>query len=437
MLTARWIGVGPCDLLMGVFFIAPTAAAAYPYQAEVQELPMVAGEAGSDSFATQSPNEAGPGVQATPSQQENWLRRLTRQNFTFKYEVLSQFTYGYKVDDDALYSRQSGGFEMLKKFSTATATIAAFDLQFRLVRRDHWLPVLNDTEGMNRDGFFPEYHNVYLDFYNVFNPLMSDSARSRHIGRFNLRMGRFYLPFGINLQTDTHATVLQLSNDRNFGFDRDWYTGFYGSLTRDVNYDVYYLLGSGYYPRFKGQRGLFGARVSLGNRFLNEHGVEGGVAFMGGERISHDAVMRSPSVAAKSLDNNIVRTLRLGLDGRYTHPLSSGTLAFTTELSGGHDESDGIFTNLNQVEFLSRSRKCGWAVEYRHFRQDIHPAPEIGRPEAPNKVDSSVAAELTYYFRNDIGSTKLHWLKFHIERNLGRQEGDRLWLFTVQYYLYW
>jgi hypothetical protein len=31
-----------------------------------------------------------------------------------------------------------------------------------------------------------------------------------------------YLPFGLNLQTDTHATLQQLSNDRNFGFERDW-----------------------------------------------------------------------------------------------------------------------------------------------------------------------------------------------------------------------
>lgn len=353
-----------------------------------------------------------------------------------RWEVMSEFTGGHQVDRDPLYSRQSAGFELFKKFSTSTATVAAFDVQGRLVRRDHWLPVQNDIEGMNRGGFYPEYHNIYLDLYNVLNPLLSEAARSRNIGRFNLRLGRFYLPFGINLQTDTHGTVLQLSNDRNLGYERDWYAGLYGSITRDLNYDLYYLLGSGYYPRFKGQ-GLVGARLSLGSRIRNEYGLEGGIAVLAGTRMSQEAVMRSPSVASEAAANNLVRTLRVGLDGRYTHPLTGGTLAYTAELSGGKDESDGVFASLNQIEFLTRSRKWGGAGQYRHFWQDIRPAPGAGAAPVPGRTDSSLSGEFTYYLRNDVTSTRLHWLKFNLERQLERQEGDRLWLFTVQYYLYW
>ena len=39
-------------------------------------------------------------------------------------------------------SRQSVGFEVLKKFSTATSTVASFDFQGRLVRRDGYNPVI-------------------------------------------------------------------------------------------------------------------------------------------------------------------------------------------------------------------------------------------------------------------------------------------------------
>ena len=191
-----------------------------------------------------------------------WVQGLLGENFTFKKEIFSQVSYG-----DEGYSRQSLGGEILKKFSTATATVAAVNGQFRLVRRDNPIEVMNDSEGMDREGWYAEYHNLYLDLYNVLNPLLSDEAKGANLGRFNFRAGHFYLPMGLNLQTDTHATVLQLSNDRNFGFDRDWYAGFWGGLNEYLNYDLYYLAGSGYHLSSKGQDGMIGARVSLADSF--------------------------------------------------------------------------------------------------------------------------------------------------------------------------
>ena len=43
----------------------------------------------------------------------------------------------------------------------------------------------------------------------------------------------------------------------------DWYAGLWGSVTPDLNFDVYYLLGSGNNIQFKGQSGMVGARFSL------------------------------------------------------------------------------------------------------------------------------------------------------------------------------
>lgn len=195
-----------------------------------------------------------PGVTAAPvpAAPGAGAGRVLPTNFGFRTEVMSQFTVS-AVDNTA--SRQSVGFEVLKKFSSATATFASFNFQGRMVRRDRFQAISNDMEGAARPGWTFEYHNAYVDFYNVFG--------SRHPGRFHLRACRFYLPFGLNLQTDTHGTVLQLSNDRNFGFERDWYTGLYGTLNRHLNYDAYYLAGSGYGLRFRGQQGLAGGRVSL------------------------------------------------------------------------------------------------------------------------------------------------------------------------------
>jgi hypothetical protein len=48
-----------------------------------------------------------------------------------------------------------------------------------------------------------------------------------------------------------------------------------------------------------------------------------------------------------------------------------------------------------------------------------------------------VAAEATWYFRNDIGNSNLHWVKANVERQVERMEGGAATLYTLQYYRYW
>lgn len=361
------------------------------------------------------------------------------EGFAFKKEIMAQVSHSEEAEDEWSF-RNSIGFEVLKKFSTATATVAAFNLQMRLVRRDNFHEVLNDAEGADREGWFLEYHNFYWDFYNVFNPWLSDEARGRQAGRFNLRIGRFYLPFGLHLQTDTHGTLLQLSNERNFGFERDWYAGFWGSINADLNYDAYYLLGSGYDVAFEGQQGLIGTRLSLASKYLNEYGIEGGLSFISGQRLSEHALDRSPSVAVLSNDDGIIDTLRYGGDLRWRHPIPTGSITLTTELSAGRDERDNVFTQLYQADYLTVNRKFGASAQYRRFNQDIG-GTAFDRMDAMarngGKTDASIIGELTWYFRNDIGNTNLHWIKLNVERETETQRGRKDTIITLQYYRYW
>jgi hypothetical protein len=320
-------------------------------------------------------------------------------------------------------SRQSAGFELLKKFSNATSTLVSFNFQGRLVRRDGFVPVLNDMEGQRRRAWAFEYHNVYLDLYNVLNPLLGADRRSANVGRYNLRVGRFYVPFGLNLQTDTHGTVLQLSNERSFGFERDWYAGFWGRLNRHLNYDVYYLAGSGYDLEFKGQRGLAAVRVSLSNKYAAEYGLEGGVSILSGERLarSGDDPMPEGNDGGFSKPTS---TQRVGLDARYRRPVRGGLLAVTSELGGGRDAARPMFMELHQAEYLHRSRRWGTAAQYRRTRQ-------AGRP-----AESAVIGEITWYLRNDVGNSNLHWIKLSVERRLDTAHGRPDTIVALQYYLY-
>lgn len=350
-------------------------------------------------------------VPVAPPPTRSWFRALFTENFGFRKEVMSQFTVN-EAGDGA--SRQSAGFEVLKKFSTPTSTLASFNIQGRFVRRDGFNPVQNDMEGEHRPGWAFEYHNLYLDLYNVLNPFFSDQQKGSNVGRFNLRAGRFYVPFGLNLQTDTHGPVLQLSNDRNFGFERDWYTGLWGSLNKHLNYDAYYLAGSGYDLAFKGQRGLAALRISLASKYASDYGWEGGVSVLGGERLSMDPVRPVP-----------IATRRAGLDARYRRAVPSGLLTFTSELSGGEDSRNPLFTQLHQAEYTPASRRWGLATQYRRFS------------ETGSGADGSLMAEASWYFRNDIGNSNLHWIKLHIERRLERMRPEPpSTVVTLQYYFY-
>lgn len=312
-------------------------------------------------------------------------------NFGFRKELLSQFATS---DHGPAASRQSAGFELLKKFSTEIRTLGSLNFQGRLVRRDRAVPVINDMEGMRREGWFFEYHNAYADLYH--DPL-------------NIRVGRFYVPFGLNVQTDTHGTLLQLSNERNFGFERDWHAGLWGALNEDFSYDAHYLAGSGYDLKYRGQSGLGVARLSLGNKHSFEHGVEGGLSLMAGERLA----------------TGPVETQRAGLDGRYRQPVPTGLLTWTSELSAGRDVPDAVFTQLYQSEYLHSSRRWGFAAQYRRFWKDRAGA------------DGSLIGEASWYFRNDVGNSNLHWLKLNVERQLERAGMPKDLIVALQYYRYW
>ena len=110
--------------------------------------------------------------ESASSQPLSWSETFFKENLGFRKEIMSQFDIN---QDGHGASRQSVGFEVLKKFSTATSTVASFDFQGRFVRRDGFNPVLNDMEGESRRGWAFEYHNLYLDLYNVLNPVLSDS----------------------------------------------------------------------------------------------------------------------------------------------------------------------------------------------------------------------------------------------------------------------
>src|SRR5215211_5300896 len=99
-----------------------------------------------------------PDLPAAPPARQEKSEASWTENLGFRKEILSQFD---TTEKGRPASRQSVGFEILKKFSTATSTVAAFNFQGRMVRRDRYNGAINDMEGANRAGWAFEYHNFY------------------------------------------------------------------------------------------------------------------------------------------------------------------------------------------------------------------------------------------------------------------------------------
>lgn len=355
------------------------------------------------------------------------------QNLLFRREIGTQLTTTFTGVDRDLFSRSYGGFEILKRFATDSKTIASLNLQANLNYRYHYLKTMSDDmiADVGYTGWDLHIHNAYADFYNILG----------RAGEVNLRVGRFYIPFGLNGQTDTHATFMQLTNGRNFGYNRDLMVGGYGALNDHLNYDLAYTLGDGMDSSHKGQTGLLVTRLSLANQWNYERGLEGGVSAAYGERRSEHAVMLSQSVAESADEGAVVDTWRLGLDARLKVPATSGVITITTESSVGADERDDVASSMLQFGWLSSNRVWGTDLaifEYwQNRKQEAHHTMNSQNSAASNH-DTTGVFNVTYYLDNDVSGSKLQWLSFGVERHLKRMiDEEYRTVYTVQYYRYW
>ena len=357
-----------------------------------------------DPFADVQPAVSG----SAPAPPVPWLA----ENLLFRKELYLSWSGGAEdfEETESLYSRLSAGFEIQKRFATATRTVASFDYQGRMVYRDHVLSTASDPMGMEARPWEYETHNAYAEFYNLLGAP----------GRFNLRAGRFYLPFGLNARTDTHGTWLQLSNDRVFGTERDWQVTAYGNATEHLDYMAGYVFGAGAGQQMDGQGGLAVGRIGLGDSALFEHGLEGGLSAAVGERLD-----------ARAGTEDVVRTWRAGGDFRRRLDSEIGSFTLTGEGAAGADGDSPVWSGLAQADWLHPGRRWGVAAQYFYFERERE---EAGRAD---DVDERASFVWTRYFRNDIGNSSLHWVALALERRIRAPEGGEDALAAIQYYRYW
>ena len=388
-----------------------------------------------------------PSPQSTSTRVDPWWSRDTQFRRELFLQTALRDTSQSSSSSSRPYNRHSVGFEWFRRFQGETSTIATCDLQMRAVRRDDYLPVIQDMEGADRTPWAVEYHNAYCDIFNPASYLLGEENSAELVGKVNARIGRFYLPLGLNLATDTHGTVLQLSNDQNVGFERDWYTGFWGALTPSISYDAYYMAGSGYDLRFDGQSGMFGFRLGTGPDLRNRSGLEAGVSTLIGERLapSHQSIGEVDG-QKESLENGVIATRRIGPDLRYTIPTEIGSFIVTNEASFGSDDGNDTAIHLHQLGYLDSARKFGTNIQFRQqwlkknqlIANDHHHhgnVPQI--TETTDSISRSLFYDFSYYLTNDIANANLHWINISVEQILESALRGSGTIVSLQYYRYW
>ncbi|HQF21301.1 MAG TPA: hypothetical protein PLT37_08690 [Kiritimatiellia bacterium] len=330
-----------------------------------------------------------------------------RDNWQVRRELYGVVAGGWHdLDDTGRASvRLSAGFEVQKRLATATRTLGAVDYQGRVVYREHSLNATGDAMGMDAARWTYETHNAYFELYNV----------AGELGRLNLRAGRFYVPFGLSWQTDTHGTLLQLANERVFGDSHDWQVTAYGNATELLDYQVGYVFGAGPRQHWDGQSGMAVGRLGLNNTARNERGREGGISAAYGQRLD-------PAVGA-----GVVDTWRVGVDARQRLDTGGGPITLTGEGAAGEDDQRAVWSGLLQADWLHPSRRWGAAAQYTYFT----------RRAATPATQQSAALVATRYFRNEVGNTALHWLAVGVENRWAATDMPDDTLLLAQYYHYW
>ncbi len=336
-----------------------------------------------------------------PEWGDNWLFRREAMAVT---AVRAEAPIGGDV-----FTRLSAGFEIQKRFATATRTVATANYQGRAVWRGNSGAAAFDSMAMDAAERVWETHNAYVDIVGVYGAP----------GVFNLRVGRFYIPFGLNIATDTHGTLLQLSNDRVFGTDRDGQLLAFGSVGA-LDYWAGYLFGAGPDLTLDGQSGLAAARIGLGSGFLYEHGLEGGLSAAWGERLDPHHPPHGP-----------IRTWRAGADARQRWDSAAGPATIAVEAAIGADEGASLRSGLIQAEWRSPSRRWGVAAQYAYLTRDTV------REGRASVLERSAGMVFSRYFRNDPGNAHLHWLAVGVERPVGVPEDASGTRVALQYYRYW
>ena len=249
------------------------------------------------------------------------------------------------------------GLDIHKVFSSSTADIGTLMFQ----------PYILKLNNVNNPSFIFDDGNDTKLTWRIAN--FNYTALNQ--GKFNIRVGHFEVPFGLEYQIDTNGTLRQLTAAQR-GIKTDWGFSVNGILPR-FEYEVALTRGSGVELRKKGNPHLFSGRVGT----LSNKNTVLGISWLAGDVLAA---------------NGVIERKNIGLDASYYYY----QWQFMAESSIGKVAGNNTLNNF--VELLWRNAKEDLSVytqlEYKRAEIDY---------EVSSKVDATSSWTAGVQWINDDG----------------------------------
>jgi hypothetical protein len=237
----------------------------------------------------------------------------------------------YMKGTDSWSGQYALGFDVHKVFTGPSGDIGTLLFQSYLVRLD------NNT--------YPPYFFDDGDDWELVWRITNFNYTALARGRFNIRVGHFEVPFGLEQNINTNGTLRQLTfKDR--GIKADWGATINGVLTA-LEYEIAVSRGSGNDIRSTDDPFLVAGRI--GSR--SDRNLIVGLSLLRGEILG---------------GNGTTERTRAGVDLAWYR----GLLEVLLEVSGGEDAGTDTVNGLAELSLRNPMETLhGW-LQLRHYRRD-------------------------------------------------------------------
>lgn len=200
-------------------------------------------------------------------------------------------------------------------------------------------------------------------------------------GRFNVRIGHFEIPFGLEHIVNTNGTLRDFMHGPNLGVKADWGAGINGSWTLG-EYEFTWSRGTGNTPFSKGNPYILAGRVgtpSNANVVLGASVFRGRVwnpgatrAWSAGVRAAPGYLSESDPLLDEAIEAGLINRYRVGVDLQWYRG-RSGLLA---EVAYGQDSGpagwghQGVFNTLVELSRSNGDERLNAYFQGRLFSRD-------------------------------------------------------------------
>ncbi len=283
-----------------------------------------------------------------------------KSNYILYKEVYSSGRYSSELGK--VEGRNSVGLILFGTFSGPEGQIGDMNVQFR---EAYYNDQFAFGQKMNREyteksnDWETEFHNAYLRL-RALPPML------------NVRMGHFYVPYGLGPWIDTHGSLLQGPAMEFSGIDRDWGIAFEGQNDK-LEYQLGLTRGSGMEYFERNNNFILAGKLSTPR--IGEHLNDWlGVSFLTGRIFDPMALERLRGFEMEEKEEkfkgNIIKRWRTGIDGQKI----VGPARLRFEVSGGQDAGkENVLGEFLEAKYaLGKNSRWSTLMQFENFTQDIN-----------------------------------------------------------------